>query len=99
MKEQAAIIRWEDPPRPHIMNGGRPRGSQNSRYQQIADQLRARRGEWALIEEGLSPGSASGVTSKIIGGRTICFLPEGDFEAVSRSGGRVYARYLGDGPA
>lgn len=100
MREQAQIIRWEDPT-PAVAgrrNSGQP-GEATSRYTTIAADLRARRGRWAVVEE-FAGRLDRGLSSKINKGAMVCFAPAGDFEAVTRRGEgvvRVYARYLGDG--
>lgn len=90
------VIRWEEPP-PHG-NTLLPRGA--SKYQAAADALRGRPGEWALIAEGITTGSAGSLTNGIRTGRSRAFRPEGAFEArcVGSAGSisaRVYARYVG----
>jgi hypothetical protein len=89
-----SVIRWEEPPK-HA-NG--LRGAM-SKFQAAADALRARPGEWAVIAEGLRPGT-SGPTAVRIRAGLGPFAPKGSFEAKSigpASGGthKVYARYVG----
>lgn len=100
MPEPAQIIRWENPPPPARGRGGNHTGSR-SRFTAIADELRARRGEWAVVEEKvLPPRTQSGLATRICMGHMRCFGPPGDFQAVVRRKdgvSRVYARYLGDG--
>lgn len=99
MTEQAAIIRWEDPPPPKA--GTRSTSAGHSRYAPIAEGLRANPGRWAVVLEG-RPGVGTALATHIRMGHMKCFTPAGDFEATMRSiGGRglVYARYLGDGEA
>jgi hypothetical protein len=95
MRDQLAIVRWEKPPPPRFNGGRRP---PFSRFQAIAEQLRARRGEWAVVEE--RPGRARGLAAHIRMGHMDCFQPAGDFDAVTRHRGGVsttYARFVGDG--
>lgn len=101
MLSQPTVIRWEDPPLSRSRNGGRPADTYSSRYQAIADQLRARPGEWALVDE-FEGIHNRGLATKIRLGSMLCFTPAGDFEAVARRGRgmvRTYARYLGNGEA
>lgn len=96
MPEPAAVIRWEEPP---PSRAGWGRGRPCSRYMALADQLRARAGEWALIREADTPNRAASLAGLIREGRVVCFGPRGDFDACTRSVDgryRVYARYLGD---
>lgn len=96
MAEQATIIRWENPPARRAQGGG----SNGSRFQAVADQLRAHHGRWALIHE--STNSSYGLSTHISMGSIGCFAPAGDFEAASRRVGGLtltYARYVGDGEA
>lgn len=100
MTEQQTVIRWETPPPPSRGRGnGRTGGT--SRYTSIADELRARPGHWAVVEEKpLPPRINSGLATRISMGHMRCFGPPGDFQAVVRRKdgiSRVYARYLGDG--
>lgn len=96
MREQASVIRWEDPP-PSKRSLRKQDGS--SRYADVAEELRANPGRWAVVLDGLS-GSGSSLATQIRMGYTVCFCPAGDFDATIRqTGGRavVYARYVGDG--
>lgn len=99
MPEQAQILRWEEPP-PKRKGVGRPIDTYTSRYTGIAEELRGRPAEWALIEE--APGGGRGLATKIRLGAILCFSPAGDFESVVRrvnGVSRTYARYLGHGDA
>jgi hypothetical protein len=99
MSKQATLIRWETPPPKTNRHAGRPVDTYTSRYTAIADQLRARPGQWALIEQ-VEAKRNGGLATKIRMGAMLCFTPAGDFEAVTRQGGgivRTYARFLGDG--
>lgn len=96
MRKQREILRWEEPPTP---KGGH--GSGDS-WQDIADTLRARPGEWAVVDEAaVSSTNANNINS----GRVVSFRPVGAYEATSRKGiseetGKtvhvIYARYVGD---
>lgn len=98
MTEQAEIVRWEEPPPNQARNGGRPVDTYTSRFTAIADELRARPGEWAVVEE-IEGHRNRGLATKIRLGSMLCFTPAGDFEAVARQADgitRTYARFLGD---
>lgn len=75
---------------PEATRGGGPRKSR-----EIAEALRARPGEWALVAEGVGPSIAHNIKH----GSVSVYQPAGSFEAVSRKGknGRsdIYARYVG----
>lgn len=90
------IVRWEEPPKEH----GNKRPGPPSRYQPIADALRARPGQWAVVLDGKSPGSAGGFAYRIRNG-VGPFAPAKHFDAkvVGPAGGsssKVYARYVGE---
>lgn len=93
MKEQAKVIRWEEPPPTN-----RPPGASSSRYEALAEELRAQPGRWAVVYDG-PVKSFTGLGNHIRQGAVRCFAPAGDFDATSRSSAgriRVYARYVGD---
>lgn len=97
MSELPRVLRWEMPPAARS-KGGESRSSW-SRYKPIAEELRARRGEWGVVYEG-PKHFAAGLVTHIQTGAVVAFAPAGDFEACSRVNGHirtVYARYLGDG--
>lgn len=84
-------IRFEDPPTPH-------RRGPSKEYQAIAEALRARPGEWAIIHDHAAEGSSRNVAVRIKNGTCRAFRPAGAFDAVSRrveGRFRVYARYTG----
>lgn len=90
------IIRWEEPPREH----GNARPKRASKYQAVADNLRAHPGEWALIVENISPGSGGSLSYRIRNGVNP-FDPPRHFDAklIGPAGGsssKVYARYVGE---
>ncbi len=92
MSEQ--IIRWEAP---QPTNRGTGTGRRATRFADAADQLRAHRGEWAVLLESTHPGKGA-LAGHIRMGALQAFAPAGDFEAVTRRiNGHtvVYARYLG----
>lgn len=69
-------------------------------YRHIAQELRARPGQWARIEKPYSETGSRKFAYKVCTGRSVAFTPAGDFEAVRRfeEGEHfVYVRYLGDG--
>lgn len=85
-------IVWEEPS---------PDGRHYRKYQmdERLKPLREHPGRWARIMT-VPSGSASSITSRIIGGRYEIAQPAGSFEAVSRRTGdrqvrAVYARYVG----
>ena len=85
---------WEEPP-------SAARRTRTA-WERVADDLRARPGEWARIRDGLNGANAGTIAHRIRTGFYRGFRPAGDFEAVSRTQGTasaVYARYLGDGGA
>lgn len=97
MPDQLPIIRWEEPARALGGGGGRP----HSQYQDIARQLAARPGDWAVVQERHSR-IGSGLASHIRKGHIDCFTPPGDFDACTRQVNgvaTVYARYVGGGDA
>lgn len=97
MPEQARIIRWEDPPRAR----GKGEHAAFSRYAGVANEMRSRPGEWAVIQERPGP-TGSGLATHIRMGQMYCFTPAGDFDACTRQVNgiaTVYARYVGDGEA
>lgn len=66
----------------------------------IAEQLRTRPGEWAVIATYAHSGTCGSMAQGIKRGLIRAYAPEGAFEAVSRTVDgehRVYARYVGEG--
>jgi hypothetical protein len=84
------VIRWEDPPEPAA------RGRRHTlAWAEVAAELRARPGEWAVVYEGASNNA---LPDRIKAGKA-GFTPAGAFEATLRGAGRAqatYARYVGD---
>jgi hypothetical protein len=72
------------------------RGRPDNKWAEIADELRDRPGEWALIAKGVD----STIANKIRTGRYRS-MPRGQFEAVSRNSNvanrraDIWARYIG----
>lgn len=96
--EPMEVLRWEDPP-PATVERRTPKKTTRSRLEPIAEQLRGRPGEWAVVYEG-ERGPGLGMATHIRYGQVACFTPTGDFDATSRVRGgttTVYARYVGDG--
>lgn len=95
MKEQAEILRWEDPKPSQRHRESHPRVS---RFNAIADELRANPLRWAVIAE--FPGrSRTALSTHVRIGAISCFTPAGDFDAVARQVNdhtAIYARYVGD---
>ena len=92
MIEQRKIIRWQNPPASRG-GGGNSSGGKPSAYQDIAADLRAHPGRWAVIFDG-AIGLAAQRAADIRQGVSRPFQPAGDFEAVAR-GRFTYARYVG----
>lgn len=95
MPERARVIRWENPP--PAKNPGSGSGGPASRFTALADELRARPGEWGVVFE--TPKPPNGLATHIRMGQMRCFTPAGDFDAVTRRVDGItitYARYLGD---
>lgn len=93
-REQARIIRWEQPP---AQRSGTTRRGPASRYTKLAEQLRANPGRWAVIVETTKHGQSSLATQIRMGG-IACFTPCGDFDARAiRTDGitTIYACYVG----
>jgi hypothetical protein len=63
--------------------------------QAIADELRARPGEWALVLHADTNAHAWQKASNIKRGIIAAFRPFGAFEATTRNGVDVWARYVG----
>lgn len=85
------VLRWESPPE-LTRAGQRPRPVD---HEAIAEALRSRPGEWAVIAAG---HVQTGLVTQIRGGVVAAYRPAGLFEAVRRTvDGRVtvYARYCG----
>jgi hypothetical protein len=89
MTPEGLAVKWQTPP--ESKTSGRP-----SKNQHVAEALRARPGQWALIHEAAASRS---FTTIIMKGRVTAFEPAGEFEAVSRrrQDGRfdIYARFVG----
>lgn len=98
MREQAQIIRWEEPP-PARSHGARPAGRSTSRWDAVAEELRARPGRAAVIAEA-GGRQLLDLAWRINRGVMVPFSPRGTFKAETRENAgivTVYARYLGDG--
>jgi hypothetical protein len=88
-------IRWEDPP------PSKKRTSWAGKYAHIADALRQRPGEWAIVSEDAQGNLASYIKQGTLKG----FAPPRSFEAVSRVNpgyesrnnmrSTIYARFIG----
>lgn len=92
----ATLIRREEPPPP--AQPARPYTTRRSKLTPLADELRARPGEWWVVYEG-PVGKATGMATHIRLGQMACFAPSGDFDATTRLSNGVtvvYARYVGD---
>lgn len=83
------IAAWETPPQP---GASRPTTRHEEfPWHEVAEALRARPGEWALLREGMDGRSTA---YNVKHARFTPFRPEGAFDAVAR-GGRVYVRFIG----
>lgn len=94
----ASVIRWEEPPATES-RVSTTRRKAPSKYDLLANELRSRPGQWALVLDDGSSGKASGLATHIRLGQVLCFTPTGDFDAVTRVvDGKylVYARYVGE---
>lgn len=82
-------LKWEEPSPSRTTN--------RSKWREIADQLRERPGEWALVAEGFKYSVYATYINK---GRLAPFEPSGSFEGTSRKreDGKfdIYARFVGD---
>jgi hypothetical protein len=86
------VIRWEEPPAEH--------GNAKAELETIANALRARPGEWAVVAEDKTSGSATAFAFRIRTGSGP-FAPARHFEAraigpAQGSSSKVYARYVGE---
>jgi hypothetical protein len=84
-------VHWEEPPH-KSPKGGRPKY-----WKAVADQLRSRPGEWAMVHVDETQRKA-GYTAMNIKRGLLAGMTAGEFEAVSRTVDgqrRVYARYVG----
>lgn len=96
MTEQVEVLRWEGPPSEHGNTGRKP----PTKYEAVANALRARPGEWAVIAEGITAGHAGKVSHGIRNGTPWPFAPPRHFEAKAIGPARgslskIYARYVG----
>lgn len=85
-------IKWQDPPRNAAGRPGAP-----GKWASIADALRERPGEWALVAENAPASTAANIRR----GTYVGLGPAGSFEAVSRNTKRdrradIYARFVGE---
>lgn len=91
----SGVLRWENPPGRH----GNSRADKWAEYRPAAADLRARPGDWGVVAEGKTPGSASSIAYRIRQGLGP-FTPGGSFEArtIGPASGpsTVYARYIGE---
>lgn len=78
---------WQDPPASAVD------GRRSTSHEHLADALRDRPGEWALIARYQTRDRASSVASHIRRGRAAAWEPAGAFEAAF-DGGDLYARYV-----
>ncbi|AZM51796.1 hypothetical protein DMA15_03690 [Streptomyces sp. WAC 01529] len=84
-------MRFEDPPRQRQGTG--------VDHRVIAEGLKARPGEWAVIAEHARIGTASTAAYRIKRGITAVYQPAGAFEALARTANGkalLYARFVGE---
>lgn len=83
----SAEIEFRDPP---------PDGRSSMDWEPIAEALRGRPGEWALVRTKSGASQAGAINN----GRVAALRPIGAFRAISRSDGDgtcdIYARYVGE---
>lgn len=84
------IAAWEAPPE-KIADVD----SASNKYTDLAAQLRARKGEWALLEPRRNVQSARSLASNVRNGKLASFEPGGAFEARTMDT-RVWIRYVGE---
>lgn len=92
MPKQNDRLSWEDPPQVEAYI--------RTDYERIARKLKARKGEWAKIQQHDSATTAATAAHLVRAARSRFFAPAGAFEAKARTvGGEhwVYARYVGEG--
>jgi len=80
-------ITFTDPP-------AATRGKLWGRHQQIAEALRERPGDWALVMEGVNGSNSHSIRTA----RIKAYAPAGAYEATARKNGDrhdIYARYVG----
>lgn len=83
-----AHITFENPPADR-------RGRHGKDWDAVADALRARPGEWALVAT-----TSPSLSAEIKNGRRAAFRPPGAFESTVRKNGKkhdIYVRYVGEG--
>jgi hypothetical protein len=85
----ATVVQWEDPP-----PAGHRRGRRKQvNHGEIAETLRARPGEWAVI-----PVATTGLAGQIARGDLRAYRPARSFQAVRRDADgeiRIYVRFVG----
>jgi len=84
-------IAWEDPPAGTARSGV-------TDWRRVADELRQRPGQWAVVATRPSSGAAATIAGAIRKGSR-AGMPSGAFEARARTVDgecRVYARYVGE---
>ncbi len=74
-------------------------GREASAYFEEAAELKAHKGQWAVLKTFDKPSGAGSLASAVKNGKYAAFAPAGSFEAVSRTTddgkGCVYVRYVG----
>lgn len=86
-------LTFEDPPERSRVPGKR------GKHLEVAEELRSRPGEWAIISVYGTGASSAAMARHIEGGNVDAYEPAGTFEALARTvdgQARVYARYVGE---
>jgi hypothetical protein len=82
-------VEWTQPPKV---------ARSKTAWDEVADQLRSRPGEWARVARAVSPATATAIKNGII----VAFRPPGTFDATTGERDKaknrcdVYARFVGD---
>lgn len=98
MGRAVEVINWEDPPPTPYSTNARDQPGHSTRFSALAETLKSRPGEWALVFTGYKP-TASSIASSANQASVKCFRPRGTFQATIRSHRRttkVFMRYVGE---
>jgi hypothetical protein len=75
------------------------RAGVRGKHKEAADQLRARPGEWAVVEVYENPSTATSMAHAVRRGSLAAYKPRGAFDAASRrikGKSHLYVRYVGE---
>lgn len=95
MENNEPTLEWKEPPNPVRYK------KDNTKWHDIADMLRGRPNEWALVAEDVNPS----VVTHIRRGRLKAFEPEGMFDASGQGRNErgytkeLYVRFIGEAVA